>query len=205
MALEPATRDRIQQLVTDHGVLLFMKGERDAPQCGFSATVVQLLDQLVAEYQTVDVLAEPAIREGVKEFSEWPTVPQLYVDGEFVGGCDIVTELFESGGLHELLAVGKGATAAPSVELRPDAAEALRAGLAEAQEGLVLRLLVDARYQSRMVMSPPSDDDFVIESGGAALHVDPLTATRCEGGSIDVSRSRRGVTLKVLLPNAPNA
>ncbi|MEM7410201.1 MAG: Grx4 family monothiol glutaredoxin [Myxococcota bacterium] len=96
-------RSRIAALVQDHPVLLFMKGHRHMPQCGFSATVVQILDQLLPEYETVNVLEDPEIREGVKAFSSWPTIPQLYVGGEFQGGCDIVIEMYESGELQRLL------------------------------------------------------------------------------------------------------
>jgi len=82
-----------------------MKGNRRQPQCGFSATVVGILDDLVPDYTTVDVLSNPAIRDGIKAYSSWPTIPQLYVGGEFVGGCDIVRELYGTGELHEKLGV----------------------------------------------------------------------------------------------------
>lgn len=109
-----AAQDRIKALVEGVDVVLFMKGVASRPQCGFSSTVVQILDHLGVDYQDVDVLADPAIREGVKVFSDWPTVPQLYVKGEFVGGCDIVTEMFQSGELGSLLAE-KGVEAKPAV------------------------------------------------------------------------------------------
>lgn len=103
MNLDPATRQRIDDLVKKNRVLLFMKGDRSFPQCGFSATVVQILDSLIPDYQTVDVLSDPAIRDGVKAYSQWPTIPQLYIDGEFQGGCDIVREMYASGELKEKL------------------------------------------------------------------------------------------------------
>jgi monothiol glutaredoxin len=103
MSLEAKTRERIQQAIDSDRVVLFMKGTRDFPQCGFSARVVQMLDRLLPEYATVDVLADPEVRQGIKEYASWPTIPQLYVDGEFVGGCDIVTEMFQSGELEPLL------------------------------------------------------------------------------------------------------
>jgi len=81
-----------------------MKGEAARPQCGFSSTVVQILDHLGVEFQDVNVLADPELRDGVKQFTNWPTIPQLYVKGEFVGGCDIVREMFQSGELQSLLA-----------------------------------------------------------------------------------------------------
>jgi monothiol glutaredoxin len=103
MALDETTRQRIQQAIGSDRVVLFMKGTRDFPQCGFSARVVQMLDRFVPEYTTVDVLADAAVRQGIKDFASWPTIPQLYVDGEFVGGCDIVSEMFQSGELEPLL------------------------------------------------------------------------------------------------------
>ena len=102
---DPA-RQRIDELVKQHPVLLFMKGDRQFPQCGFSATVVQILDQLLPDYATVDVLQDPEIRESIKEYSSWPTIPQLYVKGEFQGGCDIVREMYEKGELKGLLSQG---------------------------------------------------------------------------------------------------
>ncbi|HEY5658448.1 MAG TPA: Grx4 family monothiol glutaredoxin [Myxococcota bacterium] len=103
MSLDEQTRARIDALVREHRTLLFMKGERRSPQCGFSATVVQILDAVGADYHTVDVLADPHIREGIKEYSSWPTIPQLYVDGEVQGGCDIVREMYASGELQQQL------------------------------------------------------------------------------------------------------
>ncbi len=110
MSLDPQTRERITGIVGSDRVVLFMKGERRVPQCGFSAQVIQILDQIGPEYTTVDVLSDPEIRQGIKEFSAWPTIPQLYVAGEFVGGCDIVREMYSSGELREVLGAG-GATA----------------------------------------------------------------------------------------------
>ena len=103
MSLDDTTRQRIQATIESSPVVLFMKGDRSMPQCGFSARVVQILDSMLPEYATVNVLADPAIREGIKEFSAWPTIPQLYVRGEFVGGCDIVTEMYQSGELGGVL------------------------------------------------------------------------------------------------------
>ena len=103
MSLDEATRSRISSTIGSDRVVLFMKGDRRMPQCGFSATVVQILDTLVPDYTTVDVLADPGVRQGIKEFSSWPTVPQLYVAGDFVGGCDIIREMYQSGELQKTL------------------------------------------------------------------------------------------------------
>ncbi len=91
--------DRIKQDITSNDIVLFMKGTPVFPQCGFSAVVVQVLSHLGVKFKGVDVLSDPSIRQGIKEFSDWPTIPQLYVKGEFVGGCDIVREMFQSGEL----------------------------------------------------------------------------------------------------------
>jgi len=95
--------ETIRTTVAGHDVVLFMKGTADRPQCGFSNMVVQILDHMGVDYFDVDVLADENIRQGVKAFAEWPTIPQLYVKGEFVGGCDIVREMFQTGELKSLL------------------------------------------------------------------------------------------------------
>ena len=98
-----SANDRIAELVKTNNIVLFMKGTALFPQCGFSSRAIAILDRLGATYETVDVLQDPEIRAGIKEFSDWPTVPQLYVKGEFVGGSDIMMEMYESGELAELL------------------------------------------------------------------------------------------------------
>jgi monothiol glutaredoxin len=95
------TIERIKQEVSDNDVMLFMKGTPVFPQCGFSAAVVQILNHMGVKFNSSDVLMDPEVRQGIKEFSNWPTVPQLYVKGEFVGGCDILREMFEAGELEE--------------------------------------------------------------------------------------------------------
>jgi len=99
-----SAHDRIAELVKNNDVVLFMKGTALFPQCGFSSRAIAILDRLEAKYETVDVLQDAEIRHGIKEYSGWPTIPQLYVRGEFVGGSDIMMEMFESGELQELLA-----------------------------------------------------------------------------------------------------
>ena len=100
---------RIQDLVAKNRVVLFMKGTKSFPQCGFSNSVVQILKKEGATFEVFNVLSDPEMREGIKEFSSWPTIPQLYVNGKFVGGCDIVTEMHQSGELAKELAAAKPA------------------------------------------------------------------------------------------------
>ena len=101
--MDITVQERIRQDVADNPVVLYMKGSPVFPQCGFSAAVVQILSHLGVKFKGVDVLADPQIRQGIKEFSSWPTIPQLYVKGEFVGGCDIIREMFDTGELRQFL------------------------------------------------------------------------------------------------------
>ena len=106
--MEDTLRDRIQGIIDSNEVVLFMKGTKHFPQCGFSATVVEVLRRSEADFQDFNVLEDPAIRQGIKEFANWPTIPQLYVRGEFVGGCDIVREMYENGELGAVLSPQDG-------------------------------------------------------------------------------------------------
>jgi monothiol glutaredoxin len=210
MNFDDSARERIRGLIESKPVVLFMKGDRDEPRCGFSATVVELLDRLIPDYHTVDVLADDALREQIKAYSKWPTIPQLYVGGEFVGGCDIVKESFASGELHAALGVaapatGAGSAVAPTLSIDDRAAEQLRNAASQAPPEFALRLAVDARYRARMLLGPPEEDDAMVESNGVTLRMDSLSAARAEGAEIDLVQSRRGAAFRVRLPNSPFA
>jgi monothiol glutaredoxin len=101
--MDTTVSERISQEVADNPVVLYMKGTPVFPQCGFSAAVVQILSHLGVKFKGVDVLTDPGIRQGIKEFSNWPTIPQLYIKGEFIGGCDIIREMYETGELQQVL------------------------------------------------------------------------------------------------------
>lgn len=101
--MDMTVSERIKNEINTNDVVLFMKGSKVFPQCGFSAQVVQILSMLGVEYKDIDVLADSTIRQGIKDFSNWPTIPQLYVKGEFIGGCDITREMYQSGELQTLL------------------------------------------------------------------------------------------------------
>lgn len=102
--MDANTKQRIEDLIKNNKVVLFMKGNKQIPMCGFSGAVIQCLNQVGANYETFNVLEDPAIRDGIKEYSNWPTIPQLYVDQKFIGGCDIVREMFSNGELKDLVA-----------------------------------------------------------------------------------------------------
>lgn len=95
-------QEKIQETVSNNDVVVYMKGSKDFPQCGFSATVSHILNTMNVEFLDIDVLRDPEVRQGIKDFSDWPTVPQLYVKGEFIGGCDIIKEMAQSGELQEI-------------------------------------------------------------------------------------------------------
>jgi monothiol glutaredoxin len=203
MSLDDATRERISSLIEAHPTTLFMKGTREAPQCGFSATLVRILDSLIPDYQTVDVLADPALREGIKVYSSWPTIPQLYVKGEFIGGCDIVQELHASGELQDKLGVERVEARPPNIEVSDTAVEALRRASAGRPPDHVMHLAIDARFQASLGMGPRMEGQLEIAPGGLVIAIDPLTARRAEGVRIDVVDSPEGLAFHIDNPNAP--
>lgn len=103
--MDQAVKDRIEQLIQNNAIMVFMKGNKLMPQCGFSNNVVQILNVLGVPFETYDVLSDPEIRQGIKEYSNWPTIPQVYLNGEFLGGSDIMIELYQSGKLQETVEV----------------------------------------------------------------------------------------------------
>ena len=208
MALDDAVRQEITETIQTHEVVLFMKGNRRAPQCGFSATVVGILDSMLPEYHTVDVLSAPHIRDGIKTFSSWPTIPQLYVKGEFVGGCDIVQEMMGSGELYEALGLEPVEVVQPKITVSETAAQALAQATAEhGGGGRELHLSVDATYQAHLSIAPrtPADVEALVGGGGAGmtLLLDPMSAARADGITIDVADTPNGQAFKVDNPNAP--
>ena len=204
MSLDEATRQKITDLIAENRVLLFMKGDRSAPQCGFSARVIEILEGYGADYTTLDVLSNPDVREGIKVYSSWPTIPQLYVAGEFIGGCDIITEMHGTGELFEPLGVEPPPAITPEIHLSPEAAEAL--GQAVAQSGgpdQHLHLSISQNFQSTLSMAPQSAMDVVVETSGVTLMVDRLSAARANGVTISLVETQDGRGFKVDNPNAP--
>jgi len=202
--LSDALRTQISTLITEHPVVLFMKGTRRGPQCGFSAQVVRILDELLPHYETVNVLESPELRDGIKEFSQWPTIPQLFVRGEFVGGCDIVTSLRESGELEQLLA-NSGSTEPlelPTIQISDAALEAFRGALTDAADGEVLHLKIDSRFQNDLYFAPQEPGTVAVESRGLTLYLDRAGARRANGLSIDfIDGANAG--FKIDNPNQP--
>ncbi len=207
--MDESLRTRIQELVSKNQVLLFMKGTRHFPQCGFSAQVIGILNELGPKYETVNILAEPSLREGMKEFSSWPTFPQLYVGGSFVGGCDIVREMHASGELAPLLGGGPSAAPkGPAIALSPSAAHAFRDALGgggdEGDE--VVRLEITPEFQYDLQIAPRERGDVEVKTDeGITICVAASSAGRADGLRIDfVSEAgEAGGGFKLVNPNEP--
>jgi monothiol glutaredoxin len=196
-----SVEDRIKSTIEGAPVVLFMKGTRDLPQCGFSAQVVQVLDSLGAEYTTVNVLNDPEVREGIKAYSRWPTIPQLYVRGEFVGGCDIVRELYANGELEQKLGVASKPVAVPRVRISEQAAQAFREAIENDDE--YVRLEVSGQYEHGLSIGPKQPGDIEVSGGSLTILVGRSSAARAEGVSIDYIDTPSGPAFKIENPNEP--
>ena len=203
MPLSASTRQQIESVLNEHKVVLFMKGNKHFPQCGFSARVIKILKETGAAYHTVNVLSDPEIRDGIKEFSDWPTIPQLYVDREFLGGCDIVTEMFEAGELQEKLgAPPPKPVAPPTVTITAAAATALRAA-AEGDD--VLHLGIDDQFAYELYFGPAEKGDLIATAAesGMVVHFDRSSAPRAEGIRIDYVVAEGKNAFRIDNPNEP--
>ncbi len=203
MSLTPELRTRIETLLAANRVVLFMKGEPQAPRCGFSAKAAGILNALLPDYAHVDVLGDAEIREGIKEFGQWPTIPQLYIAGELVGGSDIIEQLHNSGELHQLLGVPAPDRTPPTLQVTPAAAEAIQRALANLEAGHGLHLAVDQRFNAQFQLGPISGQEIVAEAAGLRFHLDLASAPRANGIRIDWIEDVRGAGLAIDNPNAP--
>ncbi len=182
-----------------------MKGTRDQPQCGFSAATVKILDMFDREYETVDVLADAALREGIKTYGEWPTVPQLYVNGELIGGCDIVTELYESGELFDLFGIKPPSRTVPKITFSDKAAAAVRHALDQQTDEIFLHIQIDARWRTDLELAPNRAHEIRADANGIAVLMDPSTAQRANGLFVDTVETLQGSGFTFENPNAPPA
>ena len=182
-----------------------MKGSPQAPQCGFSAAASGMLNELLPAYHTVNVLEDPEIREGIKQYGNWPTIPQLYVKGELVGGSDIVQSMYNSGELQELFGLPKPDRTPPQITITDKAAAAIRNALIDAEPGLALHLKIDARFQPQFHLAEAGGDEVRAESNGIDLLMDVATAQRARGIRIDWAETMQGAGLAIDNPNAPAA
>src|SRR5690606_9683102 len=192
-------------VIEQHEVVLFMKGSRSAPQCGFSARVVDILDEYLDDYITVDVLADPALREGIKAFSSWPPIPQLYVRQKCVGGSDTVPEVREDGELAEVLGREPMELVKPEVKITaPATAAFLRFWDSDGDtEEPVVRLTIGSDWEALLDLDEERDGDVVIDYDALALVMTRSTAKRAHGVVIDFIERGNQVGFKVTNPNRP--
>jgi monothiol glutaredoxin len=201
MALDTPTRERIEALLSQHEVVLFMKGTRQQPMCGFSAAATNTLNDVVSHYHTVNVLEDPEIREGIKEYGQWPTIPQLYVKGELVGGSDIIRQLYTSGELYTLFGATPPDRTPPEITITDKAAEMIRSGMANAQ-GMALHLEIGPDHSAGFQLAPAGDFDIVTNANGIEVHFDPGSAQRAKGIVIDWVSTVQGEGLSLKFPGA---
>lgn len=202
MSTAQQTRQRIEALFADHRIVLFMKGTRHAPSCGFSAATVGVLNDLLDDYLTVDVLADEDIRQGIKDYGNWPTIPQLYVDGELVGGADIVQGMAASGDLHRLFGVAEPDRTPPEISISDEAAAQIRAAIDDA-EGMGLFLAIDARFQPQFQLREITGSEIRVLANGIDVLFDPASAQRAKGARIEWVSTAQGDGLSITLPAAP--
>jgi monothiol glutaredoxin len=201
MSLDAATRERIETLLRDHRVVLFMKGDRRQPMCGFSAAATNTLNELLPDYHTINVLEDPEIREGIKLYGDWPTIPQLYVDGELVGGSDIIRQMYTSGELHTLFGAQAPDRTPPSITITDQAAEAIRQGTENAT-GMALHLEIGPDHSAGFQLAPAGEHDIVAHANGLDVHFDPASAQRAKGIVIDWVSTVQGEGLSLKFPDA---
>lgn len=195
-------RSTIENIVNENKVVLFMKGDRQMPQCGFSARAVSTLQSLGIDYETVNVLADPSIRQGIKDYSNWPTIPQLYVNKEFIGGSDIVTQMFESGELHELMGVTYSPPTPPTITVTDAFVTAITAAMSNAPGGGLPRLQISPRFEYGFGLSEETPGDFKVETNGMTILVDRSTAERADGMTLDFHDGPSG-GIAIDNPNEP--
>jgi len=197
------TRTRIEHLLQKNPVVLFMKGSPSVPRCGFSAATSGILNELLPNYATVDVLEDAAIREGIKAYGNWPTIPQLYVKGELVGGADIVQSMYASGELQALFGLPAPDRTPPQIAISDKAAAEIRNAIAGADAGVALHLAIDARWQAQFHLDEAADNAIRSEANGIVICMDLATAQRARGIRIDWIDTVQGSGLSIDNPNAP--
>lgn len=201
MSLDAQVQDRIESLIGSNEVVLFMKGTPQQPQCGFSATVTGILNGIVGDYATVNVLEDPEIREGIKSFSQWPTIPQLYIQKEFVGGCDVIQQMYASGDLHEMLGAEVGEIKVPVVTISDSAVKAIK-NVSEQNPNAAVHLKIDANWNHEFSLSPAAGHEIVAASNGIDILFDRDSAGRADGLELDMAEGPGG-GFSIRNPNAP--
>lgn len=205
---ESSIKATIDQLVNSHPVVLFMKGSPAMPQCGFSASVVEILDHYLSQYRSMDVLADEQLRSGIKDYSDWPTIPQLYIGGEFVGGADIVKEMHQSGELKSQLTkvILSGRTDNTDAGRTPEitltaAAKDVACNSREEGDPESLRIHITPDFEHQLTFDGAKVDDIIVETPGLTLVLDEDSALRAHGMTIDYVEEKEKAGFKINNPN----
>lgn len=203
MTLDPALKKKIDDLVASDNVVLFMKGSKSFPQCGFSASVVNILNTMVPKFTTVNILADADIRTGMKEYSDWPTFPQLFIKGEFVGGADIVRQMHEAGELEKKLDGLVAPAKVPNVTVTPRASKELQEALKEASPGDVIHLTITPAWEHQLDLGAKEGSHITLESNGVTVQLDRASAQKAEGVVVDFIEAGGESGFKIDNPNRP--
>jgi monothiol glutaredoxin len=193
-------KEKIDKLIAENNIVLFMKGFKHNPMCGFSARVVSMLSDVGVDYHSENIFDDPQIRTGMKEYSSWPTFPQLYVNQEFVGGCDIITGMFTDGSLHSLLGVSREEVPVPEVEITDAAIDAFKAAM-QRYEGVHIILEISPQFQYDMGLGQSSPGDLAVTSNGFTMYMNRASAKLADGMKIDFENGQ----VKIDNPNEPTS
>lgn len=195
-------KQQIDNLINNHAVVLFMKGTKEQPQCGFSKRVVEVLKQLSSDFVTVDVLADPMIREGIKVYSSWPTIPQLYIKGEFIGGCDIVLDMSNKRQLEPLLGFER-ALVKPHITMSNAAINAFMDANVQRGDDESFRLSINNSFEHSLSFDQAHESDFRLSFGEVEIVIDPYSAARAHGLSVDFITEELESGFAFTNPNEP--
>ena len=193
---------KIEEQLEQHKIVLFMKGSKAAPQCGFSAKVVSILEGIIDSFHTVDVLLDSQLKEDLKIFSDWPTFPQLFVNEEFIGGCDLVEQLFYSGELYELLGGKKGEKdTMPEIHVSEEAAVVIKEGV-DRSDNEVLHLTIDQSFNHDFQIAPRNPSKIRVLAGGVEMYLDQESLNRASGLKIGMTDRENEYGFEIFNPNA---
>lgn len=199
------TKQAIDNIVNNNNCVLFMKGNPTHPQCGFSSNTVGILKEVLGEdFTFCNVLDDSDIREGIKEYGNWPTIPQVYINKELVGGNDIVTEMYNTGELHTMLGVTKPDRNPATITISDKAAQNIKNGMQDIGSN-VLMLTIDGQFNTRFSIEQAKGYELVSEAAGIKIYMDIGTAKKANGMEVDWVEDLQGAGLVIKNPNEPKA
>jgi len=199
------TTQRIEQMLQENPIFLFMKGTPQTPMCGFSSNTVKILKDLIGDnFASFNVLEDAEIREGIKTYGQWPTIPQLYVNKELIGGNDIISEMFNTGELHTLLNLTQPDRTPPTISITEDALNHIKEGLKDMGDHQLF-LSIDDEFNTRFSLEMPKGYEVVADVGDLKVYMDIGTAKRAKGIEISWVDEMQGSGLRINNPNEPPA